>query len=145
MSSTPPTKLSALIDELSMIDDNELRADLLIEFAEKFKSAPTNVAVEPYPEENKVPACESDAYIWVTKGDDGKKLYPHFIVKNPQGISAKAMAAVMTEALEGEELSAYRELNDSIVDKIFGRTISMGKGQGLMGMVRLVKFLAEKA
>lgn len=138
------SKLSSLTNELSMIDDRELRADLLIEFAEKYKVASPDVAKTPYPPENKVPACESDAYVWVTKEDSGA-LYPHFVVQNPQGISAKALAAVITEALAGTTKDAYKELDDSLVDKVFGRTISMGKGQGLMGMIRLVKFLAEKA
>ncbi len=48
-----------------------------------------------------------------------------------------------------EERSQYLielavQVQDDIVFTIFGRSISMGKGQGLMGMVAMVRRLAKQ-
>lgn len=138
-----PQKLAALLDELRAIDDRELKFDLLIEFSDRFKEVSPDVAVRPFPESHKAPACESEAYGWVTKNADGTvKL--HFAVENPQGISAKALAAILDEGLSGATPKEVQAISEELIYDIFGRSISMGKGQGLMGMVRIVKHFASQ-
>lgn len=134
---------SDLIEELRSIDDRDLRFDLLIECADKFKEVPSSVATRPFSEEHKAPACESEAYGWVVKDEQGMcKLY--FAVENPQGISAKALAVVLDETFSGRPADEVAAISEDVVHDIFGKTISMGKGQGLMGMVRIVKHFASK-
>lgn len=135
--------LDALLAELKEIDDRDLRFDLLIEFADRFNEVDPSVAVRPFPEENKAPACESEAYCFATKKPDGSvKL--HFAVENPQGISAKALAVILDENLSGTSAQEIASIREDVIYDIFGRGISMGKGQGLMGMVKLTKFLASR-
>lgn len=76
-------------------------------------------------------------------GDSGVKF--HFAVENPQGISAKAMAVILDETLSGEDPDTIATVPADIVYQIFGKELSMGKGQGLMGMIELAKVLAKKA
>jgi cysteine desulfuration protein SufE len=64
-------------------------------------------------------------------------------VENPQGISAKALAAVLDEGLSGCSPDQVQLVSEDIVDQIFGKALSMGKGTGLRGMVRLIKGLAR--
>ena len=135
--------IESLLEELRAIDDRELRFDLLIEFADRFVEVPSTIATRPFAEENKAPACESEAYVWALKNTDSTvKLY--FAVENPQGISAKALAVILDETLSGRTAEEVKKINESIVYDIFGKSISMGKGQGLMGMIRLAKFLVSK-
>jgi len=61
-----------------------------------------------------------------------------FAVENPQGISAKAWAAILDETLSGQPLDEVARVPQDIIFRIFGRDISMGKGQGLIGMLELV-------
>ena len=137
-----PPKLAGLLDDLRMIDDRELRSDLLIEYADKFKPVAPAIAARPYDERHKVPACESEAYGWVTRETTGG-IHVHFAVENPQGISAKALAAVLEEGLGGCTPEQVQLVEEDIFDQIFGKALSMGKGTGLRGMVRLVKALAR--
>jgi len=137
-----PEKLKELLDELSSIEDMNLRSDLLIEYAEGFKTVPAEVASKPYSERSKVPACESEAYVWAKKNSEGNLQY-YFAVENPQGISAMAMAAILDETLSGEPPEAVAQVEEDIVYDIFGKGISMGKGQGLMAMVSMVRNLAK--
>jgi len=75
-------KLSEFLETLSMFTDENQRIDLLISLADKFNTVPEEIAKKPYPDENKVPFCESGAYVWVKKNADGTlKLY--FAVENP--------------------------------------------------------------
>lgn len=138
-----PEKLQQLLDELRAIDDRDLRFDLLIEFADRFVEVPESVAQRPFPEEHKAPACESEAYGWVIKNTDGSAKL-HFAVENPQGISAKALAVILDETLSGSKPEEIQKITEELVYDIFGRSISMGKGQGLMGMVKIVKFYAGR-
>jgi cysteine desulfuration protein SufE len=127
-------KIDAFLKELSMFTDRDERMEFLIDLASRFKEVPKEIAERPFPKENKVPACESDAYVWLRDG----KLY--FAVENPQGISAKALAVILDENFSGTD--QINQIPESLVDTIFGSTISMGKGEGLRGMIRLAKSLA---
>lgn len=135
-------RLDALLKELKSIDDRELRFELLIEYAERFQEVPATIASRPFAAINKVPACESDAYAFAVKNaDDTIRVY--FAVENPQGISAKALAVILSETIDGSTVDEVSVIDEQIVHEIFGKTISMGKGQGLMGMVRLTKNLCS--
>jgi cysteine desulfuration protein SufE len=138
-----PPKLHSILEELKSIEDYQTRMDFLIEFGESFKEVPPEIAQRPFSELNKVPACESDAYVFTTKNENGT-LNLYFAVENPHGISAKAMAKILDEGLEGETPESIAQVPEEIVYDIFGKDLSMGKGLGLMGMIRQVKFLANK-
>lgn len=136
-------RLSSLLQDLRSIDDRELRFELLIEYAERFSEVPTSIAKRPFLEKNKVPACESDAYAFSSKNEDNT-INVYYAVENPQGISAKALAVILSEIINGSHPEEIEAIDEQIVHDIFGKTISMGKGQGLMGMVRLTKELCKE-
>lgn len=138
-----PIKLEELLNELSSYDEGT-RFDLLVEYAERFESVPESIAKRPFSKEHLVPGCESEAYVWVTPAPDGTLKF-HFAVENPQGISAKALAVILDETLSGERAENIMKVPEEMVHTLFGRTLSMGKGQGLMGMVAMVKYLARSA
>ncbi|MCB0344439.1 MAG: SufE family protein [Bdellovibrionales bacterium] len=136
-----PGSLQTIIDEFKAIDDANMRGELLIEFADKFIDVPETIAKRPFPKTHLVPGCESEAYIWCTKLDDGGLKF-HFAVENPHGVSAKSLAVILDEGLSGHNADEILGLSEELVYEIFGRNISMGKGQGLMGMVAMVRGLA---
>lgn len=132
-----PEKLSETIEMLGLLPDRSDRIQLLIDVANRFEEVPPEVAERPYPEERRVPACESEAFVWAVPRPDGTLRY-HFAVENPQGISAKAMAVILDESLSGQPPEQVARVPHSIVYDIFGRELSMGKSMGLMGMVAMV-------
>ena len=138
-----PEKLQELIDDFEFIEDRSERAAYLIELADKFEEVPERVATRPFPEENHVQRCESDAYVWAEEQPDDTLKF-HFAVENPQGISAKAMSVILDESASGQPLEQVAEIPCDVVFKFFGKDISMGKGQGLMGIVSKVQELARE-
>lgn len=145
MMTVVPEKLEALVDDLESITDRNERAELLIEFADRFPEVrvPPEIATPPYPEDRKAPACESEAYVWAAENPDGTLKF-YFDVLNPQGLSAKAMAVILEETLSGAPLEQVAAVPDDIVFRLFGKEISMGKGAGLMGIIGLVRYEAKK-
>jgi cysteine desulfuration protein SufE len=137
-----PAKLANVLDTLDLISDRSERIQLLIDIAERFRDVPARLATRPFPEEHRVPACESEAYVWGEPRPDGMLDF-HFAVENPQGISAKAMA-VLLENLSGAPLDQVAAVPPDIVYRVFGRELSMGKSMGLMGMVSMVANLAKR-
>ncbi|MCA0456642.1 MAG: SufE family protein [Chloroflexi bacterium] len=140
-----PDKLNDILQDFSMISDRNERAEYLIEIADRFPEAkvPPDIATEPYDESHRVPACESEAFVWALDNPDGTIKY-YFDVLNPQGLSAKAMCAVLDETCSGQPLDKVASLQTDIVFNLFGKEISMGKGQGLMGIVNMVMYEAKK-
>ena len=138
-----PEKLAELLEDFAFIDDRNERAALLLEYADRFEEVPERIATRPFPEENHVQRCESEAYVWAEDQADGTLKF-HFAVENPQGVSARAMSVILDETLSGEPIEQVAEVPTDIVFQIFGKEISMGKGQGLMGIVSMVKDAARR-
>lgn len=137
-----PPGLRAVIDDLALLDRTD-RIEYLIAWGERFREVPPEVATRPFDEANRVPGCESEAFVWATPRPDGARDL-HFAVENPQGVSAKALAAILRETCSGRPPSELRDLDDDVVFAIFGRELSMGKSLGLTHMVRIARELGTR-
>src|SRR5438045_1706902 len=92
-----PAKLASILETFGSITDRAERIQMLIDIGDSFKEVPPDVAVRPFPEERRVPNCESEAFVfWKPKPDGTLKYY--FAVENPQGISAKATAVILDKS-----------------------------------------------
>jgi cysteine desulfuration protein SufE len=140
-----PQKLADVLEDFSFLTDRTERSEYLIEIADRFKESKVtpDIATKPYEESHRVPACESEAFVWAVDNPDGTLTY-RFDVLNPQGLSAMAMSVILNESCSGTPLEQVATVSTDIVFKIFGREISMGKGQGLMGIVAMVQHEAQK-
>jgi len=138
-----PPKLQGFLDTLAMFEDRADRIQLLIDVADRFREVPTEIATRPFDPDHEVQHCESGAFVWVETGDDG--LHYHFAVENPQGISAKAMAVILKEALDGLPLEAALAVPQDLPYDVFGKELSMGKSMGLTSLVALTQKHAQGA
>ncbi len=137
-----PSAMADVLETLGMVDNEDERSAMLIDFAGRFKEVPQEVAARPFSEERRVKYCESEAYVWGIDNPDGTLQF-YFAVENPSGISAKALAYLLQKGLSGQSLQEVASVSPDIVKKIFRENISMGKGMGLMSMVESVRSLAE--
>lgn len=137
-----PSPLKAVIEDFAFVDRSE-RGELLIEAADRFVEVPGRVATRPFPEANHVQRCESEAYVWAEDQEDGTLKF-YFAVENPQGLSAKSWGVLMDETLSGQPLEQVAAVSPEVVLAIYGKDLSMGKGQGLMGMLSHVTHAAKQ-
>ena len=137
-----PAPLAAVVAEFEGADRG-MRTEMLIEYADQFEAVPATVATRPYPDSARAPRCESEAYVFATDRADGT-LDLWFAVENPQGLSARAWGAIMKDTLAGQPLDQVARVPQDTIFKIFGRDISMGKGQGLIGMLEVVQHEARR-
>ena len=137
-----PAPLESVLEDFAFVDRAE-RAELLIEAADRFEEVPPTIATRPFPEENHVQRCESEAYVWAEDRPDGTLKF-HFAVENPQGLSAKSWGVIMDETLSGQPLAEIAAVSPEVVFAIYGKDLSMGKGQGLMGMLSHVTHAAKE-
>lgn len=138
-----PEALQDTLDTLALMPERQERIQALISLAEKYKLPPKEIAERPYPEEHRVPECESEVFVWAVR--DGDRVKPYYAVDNPQGVSAMALCAILDESLSGLTVEEIQQVPEDIVYEIFGRELSMGKSMGLMGIVRMTKALAKSA
>lgn len=140
---TYPEALQELLDVFEEIEDRSERFDMLIYWSDKYKRADTSITgPKPYAEMFKVPSCESQAYAWSSERSDGTLEF-HFVVENPQGLSAKALSAILTKTLSGSKPEEIKELKSvEIVQKLFGSKMGMVRTQGLRGIVKMTRAYA---
>jgi cysteine desulfuration protein SufE len=138
-----PERLAGFLALLSSLESRQDRIELLIDTADRFREVPPEVAQRPFDSLHLIPNCESEAYFWPVARDDGT-LDLFFAVENPQGISARAMAVVLSETLSGQPLEVLAGVSDDLPYEIFGRELSMGKNMGLNGMISMVRLAARK-
>lgn len=136
-----PKPLTELLGDFAFLDRTE-RMELLIEFADRFHEVPATIATRPFPEDHRVTRCESEAYVWAEDEPDGSLKF-YFAVENPQGLSAKAFSVVLDETLSGEPLKAVLAVPGDMVFDLFGKDLSMGKGEGLLGILAMVQATAR--
>ena len=129
-----PEKLQETVDTLALLPDRADRIQMLIDVADRFQEVPESIASRPFPEEHRVPACESEAFVWAEPQGDGTFRY-HFAVENPQGVSAMALAVILGDTLSGLPPEQVAAVPSDVVYEVFGKELSMGKSMGLMGMV----------
>jgi cysteine desulfuration protein SufE len=138
-----PPRLARLVEAFCRMPDRQERIQELIGIARRFRPVPATIAERPFPEDHKVPACESEAYLWAEPQPDGTLKF-HFAVDNPQGISAQAMAVILDETLSGAPLAQVAQVPLDLPYRLFGRELSMGKSMGLMGMVGMAQAAARR-
>ncbi len=139
-----PGRLPEILETLALATDPMLRSELLLDYAARFREVPPDIARRPFPSVNRIPSCESEAYLWgVLRPDRTLRLY--FAVESPSGVSAKALAAILDVALTGLRPEQVAAVTPDIVSDVFRANISMGKGVGLMSMVRAVQTVARQA
>ena len=138
-----PSKLEQLLENLELAYDRDERIQMLIDIADRFKGVPDHIARRPYPKSHLTPACESEAYVW-SEALPNQSLRYHFAVETPQGISAKALAVILSETLSGEPLVKVAQVPGEVVYKIFGRELSMGKNMGLTSLLSMVQACARR-
>ena len=137
----------ALREVLETFRDNPNdRNAMLIDYSDLFTGVPGHIATKPYPESHQVPHCESESYVFVEPlpGDDNPLRF-HFAVENPFGVSARALSAVLATTINDLPARAIAEMPiDDLVPTLFTKNISMGKGQGLLGIASMVKAFAKR-
>jgi len=137
-----PANIQSILDDIEMVGEAG-RQEILIDYSDRFEGVPPHIATRPYPESNHVKECESDAYVFLEPRDDGTATF-HFAVENPQGVSARAFSRIIKEAADGQPAAVINAIPDHIVTDLFGKGVSMGKGMGLQGILRMVKFFANE-
>ncbi len=136
-----PPNLQDHLDNLALFPDRADRIEALIALADEFQKQPAyDVPRDP---QHRVPACESEVYMAAEPYGQGLKF--KFVIDNPQGLSAMALARILDDSLSGLPLDQVLQVPDDLIYTIFGRELSMGKSAGLIGMVQMVRAEANRA
>lgn len=139
-----PTKLQSHLDLLGEVTDRESRIELLHDLARRYEAVPKEVATRPYDPAHRVPACDSEAYVWwAHRPDGGLDLF--FAVENPQGVTAQALAGLLQSTVAGAPTAEVAALDPELVETVFGPDLTMAKRLGLANMVAMVRHAALHA
>ncbi len=140
---------STLREVLEIFKENPTdRNAMLIEYSDQFTGVPERIAQRPYPEEHRVPHCESESYVFAepTGEQNGVPVLKfYYAVENPFGVSARALSSILDQTLSGLPANEIAKMPiEDIVPTLYGKNVSMGKGQGLLGVAAITKALAQR-
>jgi cysteine desulfuration protein SufE len=135
---TYPQRLRRLLDSWQQLSDQNQRIEALVAYAQRYPSLESQSGESLPGAENLVPGCESQVYVWSEPSHNNRRRL-RFRVNNPSGISSMALAVLLEETLSEEDPEAVRSVDEEFVYDLFGRELSMGKGMGLLNMVRMAK------
>ena len=126
-----------------MTPDRNERSEMLIYWAEKFKEVPKHIATRPFDEKHKVPSCESQTYVFYQETSAGLLDF-YFAVENPQGISAKAVCALMQETVSSAPFSEILELDPELIFTLFDKNrLGMARSMGLRSIIKMIKSITD--
>jgi sulfur transfer protein SufE len=137
----PPAPFEALIEELEGLLPDERIAQLLA-WSDEFTEVPPAVAKRPFPDANHAPRCESGVWVFAVDAPGGTLDF-YFAVQSPHGIAARAWAVILGRTCSRQPLEQVARVPEEALFRIFGPDLSMGKGQGLSGMLELVTHAAR--
>lgn len=141
---TVAARLAAVIADLDAGADRAERIQALVDLAAAFEEVPPHVAARPFAADARVPGCESEAYVFASRRDDGTLDF-RFAVQNPNGTTARALAVILDHVASGAPLEAVAEIDpDVVLDTVFGSELSAGKRIGLGGIVDRVRAIAVR-
>jgi sulfur transfer protein SufE len=137
----PPGPLARVADEVAALELDE-RVEQLIGWADEFVPVPAEIAAPPYPDSARVPHCESGVSVFPVDRADGTLDF-HFAVESRHALAARAWAVVLSRTCSGQPLERVADIPEDVMFRIFGPDLSMGKGQGLSGMLDMVRRAAQ--
>ena len=121
--------MTEMLSELDALDRVE-RAQYLLELSDEFMEVPETIAVRPFPEDRRVPKCESEAFVWAQDQDDGTLKF-HYAVENPLGISARAMGAILDETMSGQPMEQVANVSARYRAPHLRPSTLHGQGRGI--------------
>ena len=137
----PPAPLEALIEDVEGLEQHE-RVAQLIAWADQFTEVPPEVAQRPFPDANYAPRCESGVWVFPVDSPDGTLDF-YFAVASPYANAARAWAVILDRTCSRQPLEQVARVPVETIFRLFGPELSMGKGQGLAGMLELVTHAAR--
>ena len=139
MTETPQERADALVDAFEMFDNDGDRYEFLIDLGRKVP--PLDAAYKT--DENKVHGCQSN--VWVVpkvREEEGQKVID--LLADSDAQITKGVVAVLQRVYSGqppEEILSF-DIDDFLERVRLNSMLSMGRRNGLYGMVQRIKTLA---
>jgi sulfur transfer protein SufE len=125
-------KLDELLDIMSDMPLYEKQM-LLLDYSDRFVRAPAKYSRD---KTRQVSHCESGVFVWVDKKES---VGVYFDVLNPNGVSARALCAVLQECFDGNWQHILTVDDEEFVSALFGDNVAMGRKQGLISVIRMLQ------
>ena len=122
--------------------DDELRVQLLLDFARKLPAIPERLEAEA--ESHRVHECMTPLWLWVEKRDDGTRRL--FIKVAEEAPTIRGIAGVLVEALDGAVSEAFEAVPDDLIGALGLQDIlRMNRVVGIAALVGRIRKASRDA
>jgi cysteine desulfuration protein SufE len=136
-------QLQEIIDTFQSVDE-ELRLELLLDYAKKLPPLPERFHAQRDAGLHKVPECQTPVFMWVETDDQGTAhIYVDVAEEAP---TVQGLLSIIVHGCEGEPAEAVTELPSDLINQLgLGEKIRMQRHVGLTGIIGRIKQQIEKA
>ena len=116
--------------------DDELRIQLLLDYARKLPPVPARLEAEA--ETHRVHECMTPLWLWVEKNEDGtRRLYIKVAEEAP---TIRGIAGILVAALDGKRRADFEAIPDDLVGKLgLQDLLRMNRAVGIAALVGRIR------
>ena len=130
-------RLDEIVDKFSLADDDELRLELLLDFARKLPPLPEELQAERDAGLNRVPECMSPVFMWITPQNGGVRICVDVAEEAP---TVKGFCSILVRAYDGATAAELAEVPNDLINRLgLTNQIRMNRWIGLTAIVGRIR------
>jgi cysteine desulfuration protein SufE len=131
------TQLDEIVDTFQSVDE-EMRLELLLDYARKLPPLPQRFHAERDAGLHKVPECQTPVFMWVEVDDDqGTQIHVDVAEEAP---TVQGLLSIIVNGTRGEPADKVAELPSDLINELgLGEKIRMQRHVGLTGIIGRIK------
>lgn len=130
------TKLDEIVGKFAGVDD-ELRLELLLDYAKRLPALPPEYEARKAAGENRVPECMTPVFLWMD-ADDGR-LHIHVGVAE-EAPTVQGILSILIAAYEGADPIEAQSMPEDLLDRLgLTNVIRMNRVLGLRAIMGRIK------
>jgi cysteine desulfuration protein SufE len=130
-------QLDEIIDTFQSVDE-EMRLELLLDYARKLPALPEQYQAERDAGLHKVPECQTPVFMWVeTDPTNGTQIHVDVAEEAP---TVQGLLSIIVNGTRGEAADKVAALPSDLIDQLgLGEKIRMQRHVGLTGIIGRIK------
>lgn len=129
-------RIDEIIDTFQSLDP-ELRAEVLLDYANKLPELPPELAEAAERDDARVPECQTPVWLWVLPDNDGVQLHARVAEEAP---TVKGLLSILVHGYGGATRDEVANVPNDLVQRLgLSGLVRMNRMVGLTAMIQRVR------
>jgi len=130
------SRLDEIIETFASVDD-ELRLEILLDYARKLPPLPAELAAERDLGDHRVPECMTPVHLWILPENGHVRIHADVAEEAP---TVQGFLSIIIDAYDGGTRDALVEMPADLLNRLgLGRQVRMNRAVGLNAIIQRIK------